>query len=90
VQEVGRGGLPGGAGHGCDVELAAGIAEERHSRGRHRAAGVRDEDLLHGNIELALHDECHSPARNGFGGELVPVDVRAANAEEQRSGGDRA
>ena len=63
-----------------------GLAVEARGCGRHRRPGVLDEDLGHAETERTLDHERHRAALHGLRGEVVPVALEAADAEEQRPG----
>ena len=67
-----------------------GSAEELVGRRRHRGARVGDDELRHVDVEPPLDDEGDRAALDRLACEIVPVGVRAADAEEQRAGADRA
>ena len=68
---------------------ARGRAEERVGGQAHRLAGVGDDELRHGNVELTLHDESDGAAAYRVGGkESWPSESETGNAEEERAGPD--
>ena len=83
-QESGRG-LAARSGDADDVELTRRVAERLDRRARHRGANGGDDELRHVRVDAALADESDGAAADRLGCELVPVDICAGNAEEQRS-----
>ena len=88
VEQECRRRLPVRAGHAHHRELARGRAEERVGGQSHRLAGVGDDELRHGNVELTLHDESDGAAPYRVGGEVMAVRGETGNAEEERAGPD--
>jgi hypothetical protein len=69
----------------CDLELARRLAEEGVRGDGHRCACVRDDELGHDDVELALDDERDRALLERLPREVVPVDRAASNAEEERA-----
>ena len=65
------------------MELRRGIAEERDRGAGHGGSDARNDELWHVHVEPALHDERGSTSLHGLRGEIVPVDRRARDAEEE-------
>ena len=78
------------AGDADDVELVRRVAEEDVGRDGHGRAAVVDHELWHLRVYGPLDDERRGAGRDRLRRELVPVDVRAADAEEERTGRERA
>ena len=76
-QEEARRRLSARAGDADDLELAGRLAEEDVRRRSHRRTRVADDDLRHGHVERALHDERDRPALDRLGREVVAVGARA-------------
>ncbi len=75
------------AGDARDLELAGRMAEEGVRGESHRLAGVLDDELWNGQVELALDDEDGGAVGDGVGREVVPVGLEAGDADEERPGG---
>ncbi len=60
-------------------------AEEHVCRDGHRRPRRLDDELRDGDVDRALDDERGRPRGGGVGGEIVAVDARARDAEEQRA-----
>ena len=78
------------AGHAGDLELLARVPEELVRDDRHRAAGVRDDELGDIMLERALDDERDSAVRDRFGSEVVPVGPASRDTEEEHARADGA
>ena len=88
-QERGRR-LPVRPGHTHHPQLGARIPVEADRRRSHRGARGSHHHLGHPEPERTLDDECRGPARDRLRGEVVPVSLKAAHAEEQAPRRDRA
>jgi hypothetical protein len=75
--------------HADELEVAGRLAEEDVCRRRHCGAGVRDDDLRHGQLELTLHDDRRRAGLDRRAREVVSVGVLAGNREEEGTGSDR-
>ena len=66
-----------------DLELARRVAEEGVGRKGHRLAGVRDDELRHRQVELALDDQCGGAVGDGLRCVVVPVRLHPGDADEE-------
>ena len=66
------------------------MPEELDGRGGHRAPGVLDDDLRHLRGDRVLDDQRGGARVDRPVGEVVPVEARAAHAEEERAGSETA
>ena len=60
------------------------MAEERVGREGHRLAGVRDDELRHRQVEVALDDQCGGAVGDRLRREVVPVRLHPGDADEER------
>ena len=68
------------------MQLLGGASEELVGGDGHRRARVRHDELGHGDRELPLDDEADRAVLHRLRREIVPVDVRSGDAEEDGAG----
>jgi hypothetical protein len=82
-----RGGrLPVRPGDPDHPQLRARIGKESSRQRSHRSPCVGNHHLRHGQIQLPLNHQRHSPSLDSGRGELMPIDLLTRHAKKQRSG----
>ena len=86
AQEEGGRRLAVGAGDADHLQPRRRVALEARRQRRHRRPRVGDHDLRRADRQLALDHQRRRPRLDHVDGEVVAVDARAGDAEEERAG----